>query len=291
MSLPEDPTKQALGKRETVSHSWRRIALTVSVVFHVLLIGLLAVWYVNRPQEKPTQQEDTQKLARAEQEIEHNAAPSQNAPEPSPDVNRSQVVNTLERVQDVYEEKPAKEQLSDLDEKAAELEKLATVESIDEITQKFHEWTNIAPRAGEPSVEPVEGRFDFRTAQIHDVAKTTSEDGVVQYRSVLVDAAGRTYEVELPGEEGEQAYRTMQTLKKYPLADRVYRQIAMPLIDQAIASASDSAGADNGEIDAPPNGADDRDPFDGQLDDSPSERQDQAPEPDDARDPFAANEN
>ena len=81
--------------------------------------------------------------------------------------------------------------------------------------------------------------------------------------TVLVDASGRTYEIEMTEEEGEQAYRTMETLSKYPLANKVYRQIAMPLIDQALAKrktpSPDAVAAEQ---------EDDRDPFDGQLDEA-----------------------
>ncbi len=70
-------------------------------------------------------------------------------------------------------------------------------------------------------------------------------------------------DVEMTAEEGETAYRTMQTLKKFPLAQSVYRQIAMPLLDKAAAatgpSNSDRAGAAGSEVD-------NRDPFDGELD-------------------------
>jgi len=176
------------------------------------------------------------------------------------------VTNTLERVEAKYEQHSAEEQLSALDEKAAELEALATEQSVEEIADRFREWTGIAPRAGAPADAPPEGEFQFETAQLHDVRKTVGEDDSVRYKSVLVDAAGRTLEVKMDAQEGERAYRTLQTLKEHPLADKVYRQIAMPLIDKAIAQREAAAASGEAIAAEPPDGEDDRDPFDGQLD-------------------------
>ena len=100
----------------------------------------------------------------------------------------------------------------------------------------LNEPVGVGDISGGPAEDTVAEAFDFDTAQLHDVTKLDQEDGSVKYLSVLVDAQGRTMDVEMSGEEGETAYQTMQTLKKFPLAERVYRQIAMPLIDQAIAA-------------------------------------------------------
>ena len=238
---------------------FKRAAICISLFFHFALIGALALWYVNRRSETKDEA-----VAQNNQSDPTPARRVPNPPPPSPDVTSTQVNNTLDRMHDIHEEKTDEENLSALEEKAAELEKLASEESIDEIAAKFQEWTNIQSRASVPATEPVEGDFEFDTAQLHDVKKVESEDGTVVYRSTLVDAQGRTFEVEMSGEEGETAYRTMATLKRFPLADRVYRQIAMPLIDQAAASAPANSATAAGDAEE-----DDRDPFDGQLDDAP----------------------
>ena len=236
---------------------FKRAALIVSLLFHIGLIAALAAWYVNlRGQRK------SEPAARVPESESESAPTRPNPPRPAPDVTSEQVNNTLERMQQEFEEKPAEEQLDLLEEKAAELEKLASEESIDEIAARFQEWTNIQPRASAPAAKPVEGEFDFDTGQLHEVRKVDAEDGTEQYVGVLVDADGRALEVEMGREEGETAYRTMEALKRFPLADRVYRQIGMALIDQA-AAASSASTPSQAE-------ADDRDPFDGQLDDEPA---------------------
>jgi hypothetical protein len=114
-----------------------------------------------------------------------------------------------------------------------------------------------------PGRHAVAGDFDFDTAQIHDVVRTEAEDGLWDYRTVLVDAEGRTFEVEIDREQGEKTFATFESLKKFPLANQVYRQIAMGLIDRALqneraAATTAPTTTDAGE--APP--VDNRDPFD-----------------------------
>ena len=120
---------------------FRRVAIGVSVLFHIVLVAALAVWYVNRPQTR-----HAESVADAS-----NTAPTgptqPNPPRPSPDVTSEQVNNTLDRMQEKFEAAPEEEQLSSLEEKAAELEKLASAESIDEIAEKFEQWGNILQRA------------------------------------------------------------------------------------------------------------------------------------------------
>ncbi len=229
-------------------------AIGISVVLHGILIAALAIWYVKAP-AAPVGETAIAQSSTASAPQEFQPPP----PEPSPDVSSSQVNTTLERVTDSYEEKSPEEQLGALEEQAAELEKLANEESIDEIAAKFREWTNIDERASQPADAPSDAAFDFDTGQLHDVVRAEDADGNVTYRSTLVDAGGNTFEVEMTGEEGEQAYRTMQTLKQYPLAEKVYRQMAMPLLDRAIQAKRNAANDDNeaGDPDI-----DDRDPFD-----------------------------
>ena len=238
----------------------KRAALVVSLLFHVALIAGLAFWIVNRRGDS-----DTERVTRTEDDTSASATSRPNPPRPSPDVTSAQVNNTLERMQEVYEEKPIEEKLTALEEKAGELEKLASEESIDEIAAKFQEWTNIQPRASTPAEEPVEGEFDFDTAQLHEVQRIDAEDGTVEYHGLLVDAQGRTRGVEMNAQEGETAYRTLESLKRFPLAERVYRQIAMPLIDRAAAASKNSNSSAGNTTQAKKE--DDRDPFDGQLDD------------------------
>ncbi len=226
------------------SARWRRWAIGVSVAFHGLLLVGLAAWYVSRPRDAGPQAAATDA-----------AAIESAAPQPSAEVTTRQVTATLARATEIHASKSDKEKLSELEKQAAKLETVASEKSVDEIAEKFHAWMNTNARAGQPAAEPVAGDFDYDTAQIHEVSRETSEDGATVYRAVLVDSAGRTLQTELPPEEGERAYATIEKLKSFPLADKVYRQIAMPLLDKAIAA--------GGKMPAQaPAQDDDRNPFD-----------------------------
>lgn len=129
---------------------------------------------------------------------------------------------------------PDQEKLDDFARQASRLEKVSDAKSIDAMSDKFHEWLGTKPRASQPAEGPVVGKFDFDTAQIHEVKREQGEDGTWKYICVLVDAEGRSMETELDPIEGEKQYRTFQRLKQFPLAEKVYRDIAMPLLDKML---------------------------------------------------------
>jgi hypothetical protein len=69
------------------------------------------------------------------------------------------------------------------------------------------------------------------------VKRGTTPQGTWRYVAVLLDARGRTMEVELNDRDGEVLYALMQRLKANPLLERVYRRIAMPIFDQLLKAA------------------------------------------------------
>jgi hypothetical protein len=83
--------------------------------------------------------------------------------------------------------------------------------------------------------------FDADTAQMHDVRRERTSGGQWRYWLILLDAEGRTIEVEVPPVEGEQLYKTMQRIKAFPLAEKVYRQITMPLLDKMLNANSEQS--------------------------------------------------
>ena len=152
----------------------------------------------------------------------------------SPQVSAKQVEVKLDREFNRYDKLPEEEKRDKLDEKIERLEQVSSEESLDELATKFREWLGTEQRAQHPAEVPVEGKFDFDTAQIYDVRRGRGSDGRWQYHSILLDAEGRTMEVQMGAAEGERVYRTMQTLKDSPLAEKIYREITMPLMDKVI---------------------------------------------------------
>lgn len=83
--------------------------------------------------------------------------------------------------------------------------------------------------------------FDVAAAQFHDIRRETNPAGSWRYVCILIDAQGYLFEVEMEAEDGRRLYETMQRIKQNPLLERVYRQVAMPLLDQLIHSAQPSS--------------------------------------------------
>ena len=141
----------------TATGRWRRIAIGFSAVFHVALLGVLAVWFVGR--QHAEQRASAQAVAeRAIREAQPQP------PLPPPEVTAQQVNATLQRATEKFEEASTAEQLNALDKHAAKLESLSSTKAVGEIAEKFEEWAPTIPRASQPAAEPVAGEFDFSRA-------------------------------------------------------------------------------------------------------------------------------
>lgn len=199
-------------------------------MFHGMLLAALIVvpyrWY-STPQAEPvalqTTGGGTKQSARK--------LPKVTKPD---DVQAEHVQAKMQDIQAQLETLTAEEKLSKLDGAAKQLERISNEKSVAELAAKFQTWLNTTPRASKPADGPVAGKFDSNSAQFHDVTREKNEQGEFRYKATLLDAQGRTQEVELSQEDGESTYRTMQLLKANPLAEQVYRQITIPLLDKLL---------------------------------------------------------
>jgi hypothetical protein len=133
------------------------------------------------------------------------------------------------------------ENLLKLESLAGQLSNVSSERSINELSPQLNNWLGTEQRASRPADEPLDGGFDFQTAQLHEVTREAAPDGTWKYQSVLVDAEGRTMQIEMDAASGESSYRTLQTLKAYPLAEKIYRQVTMPLLDKLIKAGEQAA--------------------------------------------------
>lgn len=131
-------------------------------------------------------------------------------------------------------DRTAAENLNRLERYAARLESLTSNESLNSMSSVLPQNAG----ATQPAEEPVAGEFDWDTAQIHDVRREEAGDGW-RYIATMLDSEGRTTETELPADVGETTWKTMETLKRFPFADKVYRQYAMPVIEKAMKALRD----------------------------------------------------
>lgn len=144
---------------------------------------------------------------------------------------------------------PVARQSERLEELADRLQSVSSATGVQEMTGAILGSLGAAPR---PAVAPLEespGAFDHLTAQIDDVLKSMTDEGIMTYEAVLIDGAGRALRIELEPPEGEQLFRIFEAMRQFPLLRQVYRELAMPLLDRMLETHS-AAGATGGTTSA-----------------------------------------
>ena len=219
---------QGVPKRNSIT----RRAIVVSILFHLALIAALLFWYVPLPTASKdggvTQDADDSHLENARTDPTPAPPPAEN-----PTVPKEQIEASIEAQIEAAESLPNERKLTELEKNLRRLESIASEDSVREVTATIAGSLGLEP-GPQPAEKPPAGAFDPDTAQILEVNRVQGPGGQWQYTSLLVDAEGRTQEVPLTESEGESAYKTMQTLKQYPIADGIYRQLVMPMIQGMI---------------------------------------------------------
>lgn len=223
----------------------RRRAITVSVVFHLSLIITLLCWYVPQRSNSDFKKQNKTTAITGTQQRQLEVTPTL-PPTSGDNVPASQIDASIQSAIKQVEELSGERQLSELEKKLRRLNSLSSAESVQDTSQKIANTLGLSP-GPVPAVGSVEGTFDATTAQIHEVTRIPDRDGDWLYQSVLVDAAGRTENVDLPRAEGEVTYKTFQQLKKFPMADGIYRKLVMPML-QNMLTAMDAAEAQSREL-------------------------------------------
>jgi len=136
------------------------------------------------------------------------------------------------------------ERLTALDAAAGRLARISSESSVDDVAKQLQSWLGLTPRAAEPkatdrdsnsqtAVSDEDG-FDFESAQLHDVRREVLSDDRAQFICVMLDAKGRTLDVPLSEAEGAPIYTLMEKIKASPLLEQIYRQLAMPMLDELV---------------------------------------------------------
>jgi len=223
----------------------RRRAITVSVVFHLALFVALLCWYIPNHSDTLIKQGKTATAPTGTQQTQQESKPD--LPLTLGDkVPASQIEASLKSAMKQAEGLSEERKLSELEKKLRRLSSISSPESVQDTTQKIASTLGLSP-GPVPAAGSVEGVFDTTTAQIHEVTRSRDDNGDWLYHSILVDAAGRTENIELPSVEGEVTYNTFQQLKQFPLADGIYRQLVMPML-QSMLAAMDTAEAQSREL-------------------------------------------
>ena len=223
----------------------RRRAIIFSIMFHVVLFGGLLCWYV--PQKAPS---SAKRGANATATIGQPQVPLKlgaDVPATLGDhVPSTQIEASLDAALKQAEHLSDERMLSELEKKLKRLHSVSSVEAVQDTTGKIASTLGLSS-GPVPASGRVEGTFDTRTAQIHEMTRSRGENGDWVYHSVLVDSAGRTESIVLPKTEGEVTYKTFQQLKRFPMADGIYRQLVMPML-QNMLDAKELAEAQSREL-------------------------------------------
>jgi hypothetical protein len=218
----------------------RRCGWAISLLVHAALAAGLAAWTF-----QPWWLADW--AARNDRRIQLTMAAGEAAEAAEPTTPEVRIVSdpaevTAELVQNRLAEVVADaeslseaDKLARLDALSERLTQVADEGSIQALSGVMQSFLGTQSRATQPAEEKPPGEFDFETAQFHDIQRTPKEPDGFRYVTVLLDAAGRTLEVEVSEHEGQPIYETMQRIKANPLLEQVYRQIVMPLLDQLMA--------------------------------------------------------
>ena len=168
-------------------------------------------------------------------------------------VTGTMVQRRIDKLVSQLEQVPAADNLQRLDRISARLDRVTNSESLEELADHFADWMNFSKRSHEPTAADANQTFDHQTAQLSDVLRQTATDGRHRYVAVLIDAAGGTLRVEMTAEDGKAAYELMQRIKANPLVEKIYRRIAMPLLDRLLQDSSDTAAIGNSRGETPEN--------------------------------------
>lgn len=266
-AIPDDPTPIF-----TLRVSGMRLAITISIVTHIMLASVLLAIYLpdasrlvsgsgsaqpdqNRAKLKapegfsppPELSEKNESTTPPRSEAEPTERNSPRRPLPTtPDgstVAEEQVQEAIEAAIDTAGGASQSKKLTELERNLNRLKEIASKESVEQIGVKVRDTLGLKPRASTPTGGPLEGAFDHDTAQFHDIVRVNRANGKEAYRCVMIDREGRTMEIEIDPEQGKVAYDTMRMIKRSPLGDAVYRTLVMPMLDNLLTETKGAGSA------------------------------------------------
>ncbi len=232
---PTTPTKNI--RRGNSSRRWRILgtALLIAIGLHIIIFLVALSYYPN--------------LSRslfASTPPAGQPAPT-SAPRPTSDVVQpkkadvasdtsqwnQRVEQQVQKLVTAANSRDENENRSVLAEKAKELNRVSSDQSLEQLESILSDALQLQHRETQPVANPPSGRFDAKSAQIHTIRRESDDAGNPRYISTLVDAQGRSMELEMTQEEGESVYETMKIVQENPLLEKVYRRFVMPAMDKA----------------------------------------------------------
>ena len=229
-------TPEPSGEQPKPKSLYRRHSIAVSLILHAIVLVALLCWYIPRQSTQRTKSATPQSAVSSRLQPERPMA-TEFQPNSAAYVLNEDIRSSLSLSVDQVKDLSTAAQLNELEKNLQKLQANASPESVEQTTDRIAEAFGLV-EGPVPNPIPPEGIFDISTAQIHDITRQQAADGKWTYQSVLVDKAGRTQSVELPSTEGKATYNTFQQLKKFPLAEGIYRKIVMPMLQNTLSAAA-----------------------------------------------------
>ena len=212
-------------------HAWRW-SWWLSVVVHSMIACALLSYWFNRADAPTAQVSETIHIQGGFTQRSASEIQEVLLEQPSDRQERSRLLQDIRQQMKLAQERGEKDNFERLKQLSAELRRSSTSKTVDEMTEFFN--GTFGSRATEPDAKKADLPFDVSTAQMHDISKTTDDQGVVRYVLVMIDAQGVAREVEIDSENGQRLYKTMQLIKSNPLLEKVYRNILMGILDRVL---------------------------------------------------------
>ena len=231
-SIASADESSSLEKRTTirlVRQNRVRIAIVLSLFFHVVLVAGLIFVYV--PRNTPGQLSDAQ--------IIPNRKTTDGGAKPTPSKFDSQNAKATiqESVKAHFETsiaKPNQEKLEDLDGKLQQLNSLVDKQSLNATVDVIAGVLGIAPNQYQEKSVSSGSTFNPDTAQLIDVIKSQDQTAEFPFVATMIDADGNKSQVPLSESEGEVAFETFRKMKQFPMAEGLYRKLVMPMLQRLI---------------------------------------------------------
>lgn len=218
---------------------WRRWAIGVSIVVHIAIATTLLFIYLPGPDDNKGNAGSVSQSQTGSQDY-GAPEPRREPPVPPPaavqDIPAEQIEKSIEAQMEQAAKLSDEEKLSELEKNLRRLESISDAESVQDVTTTIANTLGLDSSLYDPDKPAGEGRFDFDSAQLHDVTRQRGEGGQWEYQSILVDSAGRKMTVPMEAGEGETMFSTFEQMKKYPLAEAIYRGVVMPMLQSLIES-------------------------------------------------------
>ncbi|QDV47749.1 hypothetical protein Enr13x_76610 [Stieleria neptunia] len=255
----------------------KQIAIGISLAVHAILLVVLLVWYVPRPQAASGPRaasagdagDGTSETA-SDASPPGESTPSQPADQPSPavpaeldnvaqapaEVSPQEIERSIDSQIQATESLSDERKLTELEKNLKRLESVASEQSVQQVSATIAQSLGLDVDQYADKTPPAEGTFDTKTAQLSDVIRTQDESGDWRYETVMVDAQGREMRVPTDAAGGEPLYDTFELMNRYPMARGVYQSVVMPMLQKMLEEES-SPSPDESAVTMPADGASD----------------------------------